>query len=134
MGKGGEIQAEGLISADEDGLAKRVLRLGTEAKAAVEMMSGTVWGRDGSPMRAGRFRSPTPARCATSLRSTARPTRWTPGLSDQVAAAKAPRDAHPLDSGVGFKEKAAVFTRYCASDVGEGRSRGLRHGGAFQPR
>jgi hypothetical protein len=45
MGTSGEIQAEGLISADEDGLAKRVLRLGTEAKA-VEMMSGAVWGRD----------------------------------------------------------------------------------------
>ncbi len=46
MGEGGEIKAEGLISADEDGLAKLVLRLGTEAKAAVEMMSGAVWVRD----------------------------------------------------------------------------------------
>ena len=36
MGEGGEIQAEGLISADEDGLAKLVLRLGTETKAAVD--------------------------------------------------------------------------------------------------
>ncbi|HKH22805.1 MAG TPA: IS110 family transposase [Solirubrobacterales bacterium] len=46
MGEGGEIKAEGLISADEDGLAKLVLKLGTEAKAAVEMMSGAVWVRD----------------------------------------------------------------------------------------
>jgi transposase len=46
MGEGGEIKAEGLISADEDGLAKLVLRLGTDAKAAVEMMSGAVWVRD----------------------------------------------------------------------------------------
>jgi transposase len=46
MGEGGEISAEGVISADEDGLAKLVLRLGKEAKAAVEMMSGAVWVRD----------------------------------------------------------------------------------------
>jgi transposase len=46
MGEGGEIKAEGLISADEDGLAKLVLKLGAEAKAAVEMMSGAVWVRD----------------------------------------------------------------------------------------
>jgi transposase len=46
MGEGGEIRSEGLISADEDGLAKLVLRLGPEAKAAVEMMSGAVWVRD----------------------------------------------------------------------------------------
>jgi transposase len=46
MGEGGEIKAEGLISADEDGLAKLVLRLGAEARAAVEMMSGAVWVRD----------------------------------------------------------------------------------------
>jgi len=46
MGEGGEIKAEGLISADEDGLAKLVLKLGTQAKAAVEMMSGAVWVRD----------------------------------------------------------------------------------------
>jgi transposase len=46
MGEGGEIRDEGLISADEDGLARLVLKLGTEAKAAVEMMSGAVWVRD----------------------------------------------------------------------------------------
>jgi hypothetical protein len=34
MGEGGEIKAEGLISADEDGLAKLVLRLGGEARPA----------------------------------------------------------------------------------------------------
>ena len=42
----GEIKSEGLISANEDGLAKLVLRLGTEAKAVVERMSGAVWVRD----------------------------------------------------------------------------------------
>src|SRR5215218_855332 len=46
MGEGGEIAAEGLIPANEDGLARLVLRLGTEASGCVEMMSGAVWVRD----------------------------------------------------------------------------------------
>jgi hypothetical protein len=43
---GGEIQAEGVTPADEDGLAKLVLALGQEVTACVEMMSGAVWVRD----------------------------------------------------------------------------------------
>ena len=43
---GGAISAEGFTPADEDGLAKLVLRLGTDVKACVEMMSGAVWVRD----------------------------------------------------------------------------------------
>src|SRR5438552_6860286 len=43
---GGAISAEGFTSADEDGLASLVLRLGTDVKACVEMMSGAVWVRD----------------------------------------------------------------------------------------
>jgi transposase len=43
---GGEISAEGFTPADEDGLARLVLQLGTDVKACVEMMSGAVWVRD----------------------------------------------------------------------------------------
>ena len=46
VGEGGEITAEGLIPANEDGLARLVLKLGTEASGCVEMMSGAVWVRD----------------------------------------------------------------------------------------
>ncbi len=46
MGQSGEIEGEGLIPADEDGLARLVLELGTEVKGCVEMMSGAVWVRD----------------------------------------------------------------------------------------
>ncbi len=46
MGEAGEITAEGLIPANEDGLARLVLELGTEVKGCVEMMSGAVWVRD----------------------------------------------------------------------------------------
>ena len=40
--EGGEIADEGLVPADEDGLAKLVLRLGPDVRACVEMMSGAV--------------------------------------------------------------------------------------------
>jgi hypothetical protein len=46
VSEGGAIQSEGLIPADEDGLARLVLRLGTEIRACVEMMSGALWVKD----------------------------------------------------------------------------------------
>jgi transposase len=46
MSASGEIVGEGFTPADEDGLARVVLRLGGEVKACVEMMSGAVWVRD----------------------------------------------------------------------------------------
>jgi hypothetical protein len=42
----GEIADEGFAPADEDGLARLVLRLGLEVRACVELMSGAVWVRD----------------------------------------------------------------------------------------
>ena len=42
----GAITGEGAVPADEDGLIKLVLARGTEVRACVEMMSGTVWVRD----------------------------------------------------------------------------------------
>jgi transposase len=44
--EGREIVDEGLVAADEDGLAKLVLRFGCEVRACLEMMSGAVWVRD----------------------------------------------------------------------------------------
>ena len=73
MGEGGEIAAEGLIPANEDGLARLVLKLGTEASGCVEMMSGAVWVRDrleaaGWGMKvahAGKVRDVAPLACKT---------------------------------------------------------------------
>ena len=45
-GETGTIAGEGMIPAEESGLARLVLELGTEAEACVEMMSGAVWVRD----------------------------------------------------------------------------------------
>jgi transposase len=46
LGVGGEIVEEGVVAADEDGLARLVLCVGTEVRACVEMMSGAIWVRD----------------------------------------------------------------------------------------
>jgi transposase len=42
----GTIAGEGLVPADEDGLARLVIELGAEVRACLEMMSGAVWVRD----------------------------------------------------------------------------------------
>ena len=42
----GTISGEGFVPADEDGLARLVLELGSEVHACLEMMSGAVWVRD----------------------------------------------------------------------------------------
>jgi transposase len=46
LGEGGAVSGEGVVAADEDGLARLVLELGSEVRACVEMMSGAVWVRD----------------------------------------------------------------------------------------
>src|SRR4051812_37341754 len=46
LSAGGEIVEEGVVAADEDGLARLVLKLGTDVNACVEMMSGAIWVRD----------------------------------------------------------------------------------------
>src|SRR5215207_8228449 len=46
LGEGGATVGEGVVAADEDGLAGLVVRLGTDVRACVEMISGAVWVRD----------------------------------------------------------------------------------------
>jgi hypothetical protein len=86
MKDAGTIAGEGLIPANEDGLARLVLEQGTEVKAAVEMMSGAVWVRDRLEASGWEVQSPTPARSETSPRLPARPTRSTPGCWRSSAA------------------------------------------------
>jgi transposase len=112
MGEGGEIKAEGLISADEDGLAKLVLRLGTEAKAAVEMMSGAVWVHDRlsdagwqvQVAHAGKVRDVAPLACKTDKvdarvlaelrRRELVPALWLPSAEDRALRELLRRRAH----------------------------------------
>src|SRR5215207_2209910 len=46
LGEGGATVGEGVVAADEDGLAGLVVRLGSDVRACVEMMSGAVWVHD----------------------------------------------------------------------------------------
>jgi transposase len=112
MGEGGEIKAEGLISADEDGLAKLVLKLGTEAKAAMEMMSGAVWVRDRLQVagwqvqvaHARKVRDVAPLACKTDKvdarvlaelrRRELVPELWLPSAEDRALRERLRRRAH----------------------------------------
>jgi transposase len=112
MGEGGEIKGEGLISADEDGLAKLVLKLGKEAKAAVEMMSGAVWVRDRLQVagwevqvaHARKVRDVAPLACKTDKvdarvlaelrRRDLVPELWLPSAEDRALRERLRRRAH----------------------------------------
>jgi transposase len=112
MGDGGEVRAEGLLSADEDGLAKLVLRLGTDAKAAIEMMSGAVWVRDRltdagwevQVAHARKVRDVAPLACKTDKvdarvlaelrRRDLVPELWLPSASDRALRERLRRRAH----------------------------------------
>jgi transposase len=110
--EGGEILAEGLVPADEDGLARLVLKLGAEAKACVEMMSGAVWVRDRLAAAgwtvevadARKVRALAPLACKTDkidarvLSELARrelvPALWVPSLSERELRERLRRRMH----------------------------------------
>jgi Transposase len=96
VSEGGAIEAEGLIPADEDGLARLVLRLGTEIRACVEMMSGAIWVRD-------------------QLQSA--------GWSVAVAHARKVRDIAPLACKTD-KVDARVLAELCRRDLAAGGAMG----------
>ena len=80
--------SEGLIPADEDGLARLVLKLGHRGQGLRRDDERRGLGpRPARARRLGGRRSPTPARSETSPRLPARPTRSTPGCSPSFAAA-----------------------------------------------
>jgi transposase len=112
MGDGGEISAEGLIPANEDGLARLVLKLGTEASGCVEMMSGAVWVKErlqaaGWEMKvahARKVRDVAPLACKTDKvdarvlaelrRRDLVPELWLPSPSDRALRERLRRRAH----------------------------------------
>ena len=112
MGEGGEIAAEGLIPANEDGLARLVLEQGTEVRAAVEMMSGAVWVRDRleasgwkvQVAHARKVRDVAPLACKTDqvdarvlaelCRRDLVPELWVPSIEDRALRERLRRRAH----------------------------------------
>src|SRR3954447_25341658 len=102
VGEGGVVADEGVVSANEDGLARVVLRVGVEVRACVEMMSGAVWVRDqladaGWDVRvahARKVRDVAPLACKTDkvdarvlaelCRRDLVPELWLPSLEDRA--------------------------------------------------
>ena len=106
------IAGEGLIPANEDGLARLVLEQGTEVRAAVEMMSGAVWVRDRleaagwqvQVAHARKVRDVAPLACKTDkvdarvlaelCRRDLVPELWVPSLEDRALRERLRRRAH----------------------------------------
>ena len=112
IGESGVISAEGLIPANEDGLARLVLEQGTEVRAAVEMMSGAVWVRDRleasgwkvQVAHARKVRDVAPLACKTDkvdarvlaelCRRDLVPELWVPSIQDRALRERLRRRAH----------------------------------------
>ena len=112
MGEGGQIAGEGMIPADESGLARLVLELGTEAEACVEMMSGAVWVSDQlraagwqvKVAHARKVRDVAPLACKTDkvdarvlaelCRRDLVPELWVPSLEDRALRERLRRRMH----------------------------------------
>src|ERR671922_526580 len=112
LGEGGAVSGEGVVAADEDGLARLVVTLGTEVRACVEMMSGAVWVRDqlaavGWQVRvahARRVRDIAPLACKTDkvdarvlaelCRRDLVPALWIPSLDDRALRERLRRRTH----------------------------------------
>jgi hypothetical protein len=87
IGEAGAIEGEGLIPADEDGLAKLVLHLGSEVHACVEMMSGAIWVRDRLELAGWEVEIAHARKVRDIAPLPARPTRSMPGSWPSFAAA-----------------------------------------------
>jgi transposase len=112
LGESGVISAEGLIPANEDGLARLVLEQGSEVRAAVEMMSGAVWVRDRleasgwkvQVAHARKVRDVAPLACKTDkvdarvlaelCRRDLVPELWVPSLEDRALRERLRRRMH----------------------------------------
>ena len=112
LDKGGRIEGEGLIPADENGLARLVLELGTEVRACVETMSGAVWVKDQLELagwsvavaHAGKVRDIAPLACKTDkvdarvlaelCRRDLVPAVWVASLEDRAIRERLRRRAH----------------------------------------
>jgi transposase len=108
----GEIRNEGVVPADEDGLAKLALALGRQVSACLEMMSGAVWVRDRLQASgwqveiadARKVKAVAPLACKTDkvdarvlaelCRRDLVPAVWVPSLSDRGLRERLNRRAH----------------------------------------
>jgi transposase len=108
----GELVDEGAVAADEGGLARLVLKLGTDVNACVEMMSGAIWVRDQLALagwhvqiaHARKVRDIAPLACKTDkidarvlaelVRRDLVPELWVPSLDDRALRERLRRRMH----------------------------------------
>jgi transposase len=111
LGPTGQL-SEGTISADEDGLARLVGRLGPDVYGCIEMMSGAVWVRDRLAgcgwaidiADARKVKAIAPLACKTDrvdarvlaelTRRDLVPTVWVPSLDDRAIRERLRRRSH----------------------------------------
>src|SRR5215217_1029729 len=112
LGEGGATVGEGVVAADEDGLAGLVVRLGSDVRACVEMMSGAVRVRDRlaatgwevQVAHAGKVGDVAPLACKTDkvdarvlaelCRRDLVPALWIPSLDDRALRERLRRRMH----------------------------------------
>ena len=112
----GVIEGEGMVPADEDGLTRLVLELGTEVKACVETMSGAIWVKDQletagwevQVANAGKVSDVAPLACKTDkvdarvlaelCRRDLVPAVWVASLEDRAIRERLRRRAHTWSS------------------------------------
>ena len=108
----GAVLGEGVVPAEEDGLARLVIERGVEVCGVVEMMSGAIWVRDRLAMagwemkiaHARKVRDVAPLACKTDkvdarvlaelCRRDLVPELWVPSLSDRELRERLRRRAH----------------------------------------
>jgi hypothetical protein len=147
LGDAGAIEGEGLIPADEDGLARLALKLGPEVKACVEMMSGAIWVKDQLELagcsvqvaHARKVRDIAPLACKTDkvdarvlaelCRRELVPAVWVASLEDRAIRERLRRRAHLVKARTSARNRIfglltqfglrVSFTRLRQSDAAE---------------
>ena len=145
VNEGGAIDGEGMIPADEGGLAQLVLELGTDVKACVETMSGAVWVKDQlelagwsvSVAHAGKVRDIAPLACKTDkvdarvlaelCRRDLVPAVWVASPEDRAISERLRRRAHLVKLRTSHRNRIfglltqfglrISFTRLCQPDA-----------------
>jgi transposase len=112
LSEAGTVVGEGAVAADEEGLARLVVKCGVEVRAVVEMMSGAIWVRDTLAAagwqvqiaHARKVRDVAPLACKTDkvdarvlaelCRRDLVPELWVPSLADRELRERLRRRMH----------------------------------------
>jgi transposase len=153
LGEGGTILGEGVVPADEDGLARLVLLAGTEVRACVEMMSGAVWVRDrladaGWEVQVAhprKVRAVAPLACKTDkvdarvlaelCRRDLVPALWIPSIDDRARRERLRRRMHLVRMRASAQNRIFGFADAVGSTrLAKAAARARRDGDARGPR